>query len=249
MNSSLPKNNYSLLNEEKKAKIMQDLREEIDKQKSQYSLSEDQINNLQNNNIFNSNELKLKNLNLNENETEKDDDEDEEHMEILNNAKNVLNQIQNDINKFTKTYGLEKIMPKKNNDNELNEKLKKNNISSDIYDENDNDNESNGSLSNYDEEEEEKNNEKNDEYEEEFEGEGEDNDEQINYMEENEIDDNQYKDYNNNENEENQDNYEINYDNFNENNNNIIQNQKSSKIRIKMPQLNLINSIVKKIIK
>ena len=166
MNSSLPKNNYSLLNEEKKAKIMQDLREEIDKQKSQYSLSEDQINNLQNNNIFNSNELKLKNLNLNENETEKDDDEDEEHMEILNNAKNVLNQIQNDINKFTKTYGLEKIMPKKNNDNELNEKLKKNNISSEKYDEN----------------------------EEEVEEEGEDNDEQINYMEENEIDDNQYKD-------------------------------------------------------
>ena len=237
MNSSLPKDNYSLLNEEKKAKIMQDLREEIDKQKSQYSLSEDQINNLQNNNIFNSNELKLKNLNLNENETEKDDDEDEEHMEILNNAKNVLNQIQNDINKFTKTYGSEKIMPKKNNDNELNEKLKKNNISSDIYDENDNDNESNGSLSNYDEEEEEKNNEKNDEYEEEVEGDGEDNDEQINYMEENEMDDNQYNDYNNNENEENQDNYEINYDNFNENNNNIIQNQNKN-ASIKFNQFN-----------
>ena len=69
MNSSLPKDNYSLLNEEKKAKIMQDLRDEIDKQKSQYSLSEDQIkNNMQNNNIFNSNDIKTKNLNLNENE-------------------------------------------------------------------------------------------------------------------------------------------------------------------------------------
>jgi hypothetical protein len=51
MNSSLPKDNYSLLNEEKKAKIMKDLRDEIDKQKSQYSLNESLLRkNMQNNN-------------------------------------------------------------------------------------------------------------------------------------------------------------------------------------------------------
>ena len=195
----MPKDNYSLLNEEKKAKIMQDLRDEIDKQKYQYSLNESQLKkNMQNNNIFNSNDINIKNLNLNENETEKDDDEDEEHMEILNNAKNVLSQIQNDINKFTKTYGLEKIMPK-NEDNNNN----------DIYEQNYSD----GSLSNSDEEE--KNVEQNER--------NENNDENINYLEENEIDDNnQYNDeYNNNDNfniEDNENNYEINY------NNNIINN-------------------------
>ena len=195
----MPKDNYSLLNEEKKAKIMQDLRDEIDKQKYQYSLNESQLKkNMQNNSIFNSNDINIKNLNLNENETEKDDDEDEEHMEILNNAKNVLSQIQNDINKFTKTYGLEKIMPK-NEDNNNN----------DIYEQNYSD----GSLSNSDEEE--KNVEQNER--------NENNDENINYLEENEIDDNnQYNDdYNNNDNfniEDNENNYEINY------NNNIINN-------------------------
>ena len=195
----MPKDNYSLLNEEKKAKIMQDLRDEIDKQKYQYSLNESQLKkNMQNNNIFNSNDINIKNLNLNENETEKDDDEDEEHMEILNNAKNVLSQIQNDINKFTKTYGLEKIMPK-NEDN---------NNNNDIYEQNYSD----GSLSNSDEEEKiVEQNERN-----------ENNDENINYLEENEIDDNnQYNDeYNNNDNyniEDNENNYEINYNNINNN--------------------------------
>ena len=202
----MPKDNYSLLNEEKKAKIMQDLRDEIDKQKYQYSLNESQLKkNMQNNNIFNSNDINIKNLNLNENETEKDDDEDEEHMEILNNAKNVLSQIQNDINKFTKTYGLEKIMPK-NKDNNNN----------DIYEQNYSD----GSLSNSDEEEKiVEQNERN-----------ENNDENINYLEENEIDDNnQYNDdYNNNDNfniEENENNYETNYNNINNNFN--YQNQKT----------------------
>ena len=202
----MPKDNYSLLNEEKKAKIMQDLRDEIDKQKYQYSLNESQLKkNMQNNNIFNSNNINIKNLNLNENETEKDDDEDEEHMEILNNAKNVLSQIQNDINKFTKTYGLEKILPKN-----------KDNNNDDIYEKNYSD----GSLSNSDEEE--KNVEQNER--------NENDDENINYLEENEIDDNnQYNDdYNNNDNfniEENENNYETNYNNINNNFN--YQNQKT----------------------
>ena len=147
MSSSIPKDNYSLLNEEKKAQIMQNLREEIDKQKSHYSMSEDQINNIQNKNIYNSNDIKNLNLNNSDNinDTEKDDDDDEEHMEILNNAKNVLNQIQDDINKFTKTYGIQNIMPKQ--DDNLSNKLKDNNIN-DI----DDDNESNESESNIEEE-------------------------------------------------------------------------------------------------
>lgn len=63
MNALYQKENYSLLNEEKKAKIMKDLREEIDKQKSNYSLNEDKINELKNKNLYNSNDIN--NLNLN----------------------------------------------------------------------------------------------------------------------------------------------------------------------------------------
>ena len=38
MNQFKSNDNYSLLNEEKKAKIMKDLRKEIDKQKEHYSM-------------------------------------------------------------------------------------------------------------------------------------------------------------------------------------------------------------------
>lgn len=261
MNSSFPKDNYSLLNEEKKAKIMQDLREEIDKQKSQYSMNEDQINNIQNKNNFNTKDKQINKLNLNnseannENDTEKDEDE-EEHMEILNNAKNILNQIQNDINKFTQAYGIEQINPKQEND--ILNKLRENNIN-DI-----DNNESNESLSNSEEEknndiyfnnEDVKNNEDNlneeiNQYND------EDNDEQINYMEENEINENQYNDDyidNNNTNTNtndniNQDYYEINYNNeeMNDDNNedindNIIQKNENKNASI---QLNKYNNII-----
>ena len=63
MNALYQKENYSLFNEEKKAKIMKDLREEIDKQKSNYSLNEDKINELKNKNLNNS--IDINNLNLN----------------------------------------------------------------------------------------------------------------------------------------------------------------------------------------
>ena len=63
MNALYQKENYSLFNEEKKAKIMKDLREEIDKQKSNYSLNEDKINELKNKNLYNSNDINKLNLN------------------------------------------------------------------------------------------------------------------------------------------------------------------------------------------
>ena len=251
MNSSFPKDNYSLLNEEKKVKIMKDLREEIDKQKSQYSMNEEQIN-IQDKNIFNSNDMKIENMNLNnsednnENDTEKDEDE-EEHLKILNNAKNVLNQIQNDINKFTQAYGIEKIIPKQEND--ISNKLKENNIHDIEYS-----NESNESLSNSEEEKNNDiylNNEKNKNNEEYLNEEinqynDEDNDEQINYMEENEINENQYdEDYNDNTNNINDninnEDYEINYNNkdINENNyDNIIQTNQNRNTSIQLNKYN-----------
>ena len=50
MNQLKSNDNYSLLNEEKKAKIMKDLRKEIDKQKEHYSMSSEYFNDMNNNN-------------------------------------------------------------------------------------------------------------------------------------------------------------------------------------------------------
>ena len=139
MNQFGNNNNYSLLNEEKKAQIMKELRKEIDKQKSQYSMNNDQFNDIYNNNnynISNINNSNFKNDNymnkepkytyecndeINNNELEKSDsnkkmesdDDEEEHEQILNNAKNVLNQIQDDINKFSEAYGMQNILRNK----------------------------------------------------------------------------------------------------------------------------------------
>ena len=151
MNSEFPKENYSLLDEEKKAKIMKDLRKEIDKQKSQYSLNEDQIDDIKNRNIYNPNDIKNSNLNDSENNEENTEKEEEEHMEILNNAKNVLNQIQDDINNITQAYGLQNILPKKENNENANY----------LYEDNEMDNESSESKESNENElntEEEKNN-------------------------------------------------------------------------------------------
>ena len=144
MNSSNSKDNnsnYSLLNEEKKAQIMKDLRKEIDKHKAQYSMNNDQINDIYTNNnysISNINNSNFKNDNymnkepkytyecndeIYNNELVKSDtnkrneseDDEEEHLQILNNAKNVLNQIQDDINKFSEAYGMQNIL--QNNEN------------------------------------------------------------------------------------------------------------------------------------
>ena len=141
MNQFGNNNNYSLLNEEKKAQIMKDLRKEIDKHKAQYSMNNDQINDIYTNNnysISNINNSNFKNDNymnkepkytyecndeIYNNELVKSDtnkrneseDDEEEHLQILNNAKNVLNQIQDDINKFSEAYGMQNIL--QNNEN------------------------------------------------------------------------------------------------------------------------------------
>ena len=219
MNSSNSKDNnsnYSLLNEEKKAKIMQNLREEIDKQKIRYSMNDNQIKDVMNNNSNLANNSK--NLNLNNNQIESDNEEveeDEEHMEILNNAKNVLNQIQDDINKFTQVYGIEQIMPKNANNNDI-----------DINNNNYNDESETNS-------EEEKNNNKeiynniND-----LNKNNENNEDEINYEQneeyQDEDDDNNY--YNVEENEDNEiqedeDDINYNYEQYNYNNNDDMDDQ------------------------
>ena len=114
MNALYQKENYSLLNEEKKAKIMKDLREEIDKQKSNYSLNEDKINELKNKNLYNSNDINNLNLNSLINNEESTEKEEEEHYQILNNAQNVLNKIKDDINNLNQAYGIKNILPQNN---------------------------------------------------------------------------------------------------------------------------------------
>ena len=249
MNSEFPKENYSLLNDEKKEKIMKDLREEIEKQKSQYSLNEDQIDDIKNRNIYNSNDVKNLNLNESENIEENTEREEEEHMEILNNAKNVLNQIQDDINNITQAYGLQNILPKKENNENANY----------LYEDNEMDNESSESKESNENElntEEEKNNnmdinnqneenKMNYEYEDDNNENEENNDEYGENNNEYEEENNEYEegnneyeegnnDYEENNNEQNNylnenqyDYYNNNFENQNdyENNYNIIQNQ------------------------
>ena len=148
MNDYEPNDNYSLLNEEKKLKIMKELRKDINKQKEEYSINGQNFNDINNNNynyqnINNSNfkndkyridenlkdKYQLNNNIINRNELEErgsniykeseEENNEEEHFLILNNAKSVLNQIQDDINKFSKIYGLENIS-EKNKDNKGN---------------------------------------------------------------------------------------------------------------------------------
>ena len=243
MNSSSPNdNNYSLLSEEKKAKIMQNLREEIDKQKSNFSLNEDQMNNLQNKNEYDLNNINNLNLNESDNNEENTEKEEEEHIEILNNAKNVLSQIQDDINNITKAYGIQN---NNNIENKINENMNY------LYDDND----SNESEELNEEEElinteEEKNNNVDNNNENENEGnneyeEDEDNNEQeqINYLNENENDNDDC--YNNNQDENNLNN--DNNNNYNNNfNDNIIHNQnKNASIQFNQinNQYNINNNI------
>ena len=126
MNQINSNDDYSLLSEEKKAQIMNDLRKEIDKQKAQYSMNDEQFNDIHNSNNYNMSNLSNSNFvnsqpkytyecndEVNYNEVMRSESEnEEEHLQILNNAKNVLNQIQDDINKFSDTYGIQQILPK-----------------------------------------------------------------------------------------------------------------------------------------
>ena len=124
MNQIINNEDYSLLSEEKKAQIMNDLRKEIDKQKAQYSMKEEQFNDMHNSNNYNISNISNSNFvnsqpkytyecndEINSNEFGKSESDDEEHLQILKNAKNVLNQIQDDINRYTETYGIQNILP------------------------------------------------------------------------------------------------------------------------------------------
>ena len=210
-------NNFSLLNEEKKAQIMKDLRKEIDQHKAQYSKNNDQINDLYNysdnmNNIENSNNNKPGNnytyeINgeINNNELEKSgsnnikdsDEEEEDHLKILNNAKNVLNQIQDDINKFSQAYGIQNILNNKESISDNNNPIINinNNINNDSNSENYN--EDNDNINYYENNNYENDNENNDEND--FNNEDNDNygDEEKNFNENNYI---EYCNYNQNEN-------------------------------------------------
>ena len=189
MNSVFENENYSLLNEEKKAKIMKNLREEIDKQKSNYSLNEDKLNDIKNKNLFDSNNINNLNLNSVENNEENTEKEEEEHKQILNNAKNVLYQIQDDINNLTQAYGIKNILPQNNNENNNNLNDYENDElseskGSDEYELNSEEEKNNNINIKYNiKDEQENSNEENNEYEE------DNNDEQINYLNENNYDD------------------------------------------------------------
>lgn len=146
MNENNINDYYSLLKEEKKVKMINDFQNEIDGKKGFYSLSNEQYKDISNN-IYRMKNLKnyyFKNRKIqpkfenqyNEeiinSEYEKSlSDYGEGHTEILNKAKNVLNQVQDDINKFSEVYGIEAILPR-------NESITSNNntISNYYYDNN-----------------------------------------------------------------------------------------------------------------
>ena len=133
---------YSYLKEEKKAQMTNDFQNEIDNKKAFYSLSNEHYKNIDNNNYRmknlknyyfknRKNQPKFENQYNDEiinSEFEKSlSDNGEGHMEILTKAKNVLDQVQEDINKFSEVYGIEAILPK-------NESIPSNrNIISDYY--------------------------------------------------------------------------------------------------------------------
>ena len=153
-----PKKNYYLLNQEKKDNIMKELRKEIDKQKQSIS-----INTKQNTQNDNKKYYQDNNSNFIDNKEESEDNEEREHQEILNNANLVLKQIQEDINKFSKTYGIQNILGQNQDQNNFQEVLKNkdnnnlyDNKGNDEYEDNVNydinDNEQDDYENNYDEE-------------------------------------------------------------------------------------------------
>ena len=266
-------NNFSLLNEEKKNQIMKDLRKEIDQHKARYSQSHDQFSDLYDNNSYNannSNNVKpgnnltyqindeinnnlLEQRDSNKLKNSEDDDEEEEHLEILNNAKNVLNQIQDDINKFSKVYGIQNILRNNgnisDNNNPISEPVsninKNNNINNesnsdnlnnnnDNYEDNENDNINYDDNNNYDDndnyEDDNKNNDGNNE---------QNNDENDNENYIGNYDNNKYENGKKNINENNYIEYGNHYKNENlEEKNNIEDNkligQKNNNTSIKM---------------
>ena len=247
-------NNYSFLNEEKKDQIVKDPRKEIKKRKTRNLMNNDNYNDIYMNNDVNN--LNFKNDNyINEEEKytfkcndefEKSDssnrriesdDEQEEHLQIINNAKNVLNLIQDDIYKFSKAYGMQKILRNNqsvfiNNNSNLKQNSNYNNKNNnDIKYETASNNKNiyiNNNDGNYEDNyyEDNKNNlnedeEIDDEENEDEENEDEENEDEENEGEENdgeEIDEENYNEYNNNYGNDNNDDNE--HNNYNEDDNN-----------------------------
>ena len=118
---------YSFLKEEKKARMTNDFQNDLDDQKVFYTLSNEQYKDIDNNNYrmknlknyyFKNRKIQPKfenqyNDEIINSEFEKSlSDNGEGHIEILNKAKNVLDQVQEDINKFSEVYGTEAILPR-----------------------------------------------------------------------------------------------------------------------------------------
>ena len=153
---------YSFLKEEKKAQMTNDFQNEIDNQKVFYTLSNEQHKDIDNNNYrmknlknyyFKNRKIQPKfenqyNDEIINSEFEKSlSDNGEGHIEILNKAKNVLDQVHEDINKFSEVYGIEAILPRKEsipsnkntisdyyyNNNKYNDNFNSNKIDRDNY--------------------------------------------------------------------------------------------------------------------
>ena len=102
-------NEYLTLDEETKKKIMDDLHNEIQRQKEKYLLKSN-----------NENELYNSNNDLDEFYNNNNVDNKEKYFDILNRAKNNLNQIKNDIIQFSNKKTYEIINDENDNNNNIN---------------------------------------------------------------------------------------------------------------------------------
>ena len=137
-------NEYLTLDEETKKKIMDDLHNEIQRQKEKYLLKSN-----------NENELYNSNNDLDEFYNNNNVDNKEKYFDILNRAKNNLNQIKNDIIQFSNKKTYEIINDENDNNNNINNNNINNNINNNekfyISENNNNNNNNNNILINEEE--------------------------------------------------------------------------------------------------